>query len=41
MSLLLIALIVLFPFGGGAYYRARPVYYRRHDFRGGSHHGYR
>jgi hypothetical protein len=40
MSFLLIALIVLFPFGGAAYYRARSVYCRRNGFDGESLHGY-
>jgi hypothetical protein len=40
MSFLLIALIVLLPFGGAACYRGRPVYCRRYGFGGGSFHGY-
>jgi hypothetical protein len=40
MSFLLIALIVLFPFGGAAYYRASPVYCRRHGLGGASYYGY-
>jgi hypothetical protein len=40
MSFLLIALIALFPFGGAAYYRARPVQCRRYGFGGGFYHGY-
>jgi hypothetical protein len=38
MGFLLIGLIALFPFGGGAYYRSRSIY--RRGVGGRSYHGY-